>query len=169
MLSKGEALALVQRELGDSAKVAHSLLVGRLMKGLAAQFQANAELWEIVGILHDLDYPATEFDLTQHGLVTVRMLGDSLPPEALQAIAAHDHRSGLRADSLLARSLRAADALAAIASRVPPGELAQLAGQGEEACAALREKLGQRAYLSDMVEEYAKAYSLTPEDILKIL
>ena len=37
MLSKDEALALVQRELGDSAKAAHSLFVGRIMRGLAGR------------------------------------------------------------------------------------------------------------------------------------
>ena len=162
-------MALVRRELGDSAKAAHSLLVGSIMRKLADRFQADTKLWEIVGILHDLDFPATESDLARHGLVTVQMLGDSLPPEALQAIAAHDHRTGVQADSLLAQSLRAADALADIASHVPTGELAQLVGPGEDAYAALCERLGQRAYLSDMLQEYTRTCGLTFTDLKAML
>ena len=113
--------------------------------------------------------PATESDLTQHGLLTVRMLGDTLPPQALQAIAAHDHRTGVKDDSPLAQSLRAADALAHIASRVPPEELTQLAASEGGGFAALRERLGQRAYLSDMVQEYTKAQRMTFADLVKVL
>ena len=61
------------------------------MAQLASRFGAEAALWEVVGLCHDLDLPLTESDLSQHGPLAAQWLAGRLPPEATQAIAAHDH------------------------------------------------------------------------------
>ncbi len=56
MLSVAEAALLVSRHLGDTPRAAHSRLVAYLMRHLAGTFAADADLWEIVGLCHDLDF-----------------------------------------------------------------------------------------------------------------
>ena len=170
MLSRGEAVAVMGRALGESPKAEHSLLVGRIMRELARCFGEDVALWEVVGLLHDIDLPATQADLSRHGLLAVEMLGDSLPPEGLRAIAAHDHRAGLPLETRLDRSLRGADALALVAQRAPREDLQRFADQGEGALAALQAQLGeQRAHLSEMLARYAETERLTLADLVEVL
>src|SRR5258707_235124 len=110
MLRRSEALDLVRRHLGETARATHTHVVACLMRALAAEFTGDAELGEIVALCHGLDYFATADDRAQHGLLTVKWLGDRLPPAAQQAIAAHDHRTGIQADTVLADMLKVADA-----------------------------------------------------------
>jgi len=168
MLSVAEAVAVMRRELGESPKAEHSLLVGRIMRELARRFGEDGELWETVGILHDIDLPATSADLSRHGLVAAEMLGESLPPEGLRAIAAHDHRAGLPLLSRLDRSLRGADALALLGQRIPLPELERFAEKGDGALVALQAALGpERAHLGEMVARYAEAECLTLADLVE--
>jgi predicted hydrolase (HD superfamily) len=112
MLSAVEARNLIDRRLGGTRLVAHCLFVGDLMAALAERIGAPAELWRATGYCHDLDYFAIDGDWSRHGLITVRALAGRLPEEALEAIAAHDHRTGRTAATPLADALKLADALA---------------------------------------------------------
>jgi predicted hydrolase (HD superfamily) len=96
MLSKAEALDLIHKHLDDTPRAAHSRFVGYVMRELASALGANVHLWEITGLCHDLDFFVTSSDGSQHGLLTVRWLAGQLPDDALAAIAAHDHRTGIR-------------------------------------------------------------------------
>jgi hypothetical protein len=128
------------------------------MRKLAEHFSEDAELWEVVGLCHDLDFFATAGDRTQHGLLTVAWLGDELPEEASQAIAAHDHRTPVRADTLLADMLVAADAAAVIDQRL--GRAAWRAIDSRDPFTDLRQRLGAGAYLADILERRASGHAL---------
>ncbi len=60
------------------------------MRGLAAYFGEDPEVWGITGLVHDLDYPTTEAEPRKHGLAAAESLEGKLPGEALQAIRAHN-------------------------------------------------------------------------------
>jgi len=170
MLGAREAVTVMRRELGESPKAEHSLLVGRIMRELARRFGEEGELWEVAGILHDIDLPATSGDLSRHGVVAAEMLGGRLPPEGLRAIAAHDHRAGLPLLTRLDRALRGADALALIGQRIALQELQRCAEQGDGALGALQAVLGeQRAHLGEMLASYAQAERLTLADLVEVL
>lgn len=112
MLSEAEARKLIDRRLADTRLVRHCLFVGELMAALAERTGAPAELWRTTGYCHDLDYFAVDGDWSQHGLITAHALAGRLPEDALEAIAAHDHRTGRTAATPLADALKLADALA---------------------------------------------------------
>lgn len=143
---------LVGQHLGATPRAAHSRFVGRLLGGLAPPEQR--ELWQVVGLVHDLDFFAVAEDWSRHGRLAAEWLAGRLPPEALAAIAAHDHRSGLVDETPLARSLRLADALAVLdehAGRV--AALFALRGSAADlhACA------GPRPWLAAMIAGHAEA------------
>lgn len=108
LISREEALKLVE----SSTKRDHSIAVSGIMKELARKLGEDVEEWEIVGLLHDLDYDLTRADRGRHGITAAEILEGKLPEEALYTIKAHDHRTGLPPRSLLDRSLTATDALA---------------------------------------------------------
>jgi hypothetical protein len=116
-LDAAAAEVLVVEHLGDTPRAEHSRIVGELMAHLARRLGMDVELWRVVGLVHDLDYFVVAGDWSRHGLLTTHWLAGRLPPDALTAIEAHDHRTGVVADGPLARALRLADALAVFDQR----------------------------------------------------
>lgn len=111
-LSFDDARQLLEKHLAGSQKVLHCEVVAYIMLGIAAELKEDKELWEIVALCHDLDEEQTKYERTKHGLLTADLLEGRLPIEALNAIRAHDHRTGFVANSTLALGLRLSDALA---------------------------------------------------------
>jgi len=129
------------------------------MHQLAQCYAADSQIWELVGLCHDLDYYAAEEDGSQHGLLTIRWLRHDLPEEALEAIAAHDCRTGVAADTLLADMLKVADVVTVLDERLGRAVLLQLLRDDDYA--SLRAAVGERVYLSDILQQYAAKHSLS--------
>lgn len=165
MLSIAEADELIVQHLGDTPRANHSRVVAHVMRKLAEILSESAELWEVVGLCHDLDFFEVQGDWSRHGLLVVEWLGDRIPPEAQLAIAAHDHRTGIAADSLLSDSLKAADAITVIDEKL--GRSALRAIDAATPYATLRAQLGPRAYLADMVEHYALKHAVPFERLVE--
>ena len=111
MIIKKEALTLIE----GTSKYEHSLLTGRIMGVLAGLMSEERGLWELTGILHDLDFDQTQDDRAKHGVVAAKMLQGKLPEDALYAIMSHDYRTGLQPLSKMDHCLIYADALAVLA------------------------------------------------------
>ena len=109
MISRDEALELVKKYVKNDKLIKHMLAVEAIMRKLAEHLGENVELWGLTGLLHDLDYELTGGDLNVHGLKTVEILKNILPPEALDAIKCHNDALGFEATSKLAFALKAAD------------------------------------------------------------
>ena len=56
MLSIIDAELLVKTPLGRDGASGSLAVVAHIMRELAPQFSASADLWEVVGLCHDLDY-----------------------------------------------------------------------------------------------------------------
>jgi uncharacterized protein len=131
MVTREEALALLHKELRTAKRLEHSLAVARRMEHAAAVLGADVEEWYLTGLLHDIDLELTKADMAKHGILARNMLEGLLPPDALMAIEAHDHRTGAGSDTRLARALRFADVLENLLGRVPAEEIDQAARSGE--------------------------------------
>ncbi|OEO31637.1 hypothetical protein VW23_015225 [Devosia insulae DS-56] len=145
-LSLAEAEQLVAERLGASPRAAHSRFVGGLMRQLAGELGADTRLWQLAGLVHDLDYFAVDGDWSQHGVQTAEWLKDRLPDEALSAIAAHDHRTGLESAMPIADCLRLADGLAVLDEDAGRDRtLAALAG------GSIADVVGRRTFLIEII------------------
>jgi putative nucleotidyltransferase with HDIG domain len=90
MLSRQEALGLVNANLTKKNLVKHTLAVEVIMRALATRFAESEELWGLAGLLHDLDYEQTTNSPERHGRLTISMLeGFDVPGEVKDAILAH--------------------------------------------------------------------------------
>ncbi|MGY2052894.1 HD domain-containing protein [Methylobacterium sp. JK268] len=140
-----QADGLVAKHLRNGGRAAHSRVVGCLMRSLAGGFDGDPDLWDVVGLCHDLDYYVTEHDRTRHGLVTAAWLSGDLPAEALLAIAAHDPRTGTRCRTMLADALRLADSFAVVDAVMGRAATVALGRSGDPLDLATR--LAARPYL----------------------
>ncbi|CAN7298357.1 HD domain-containing protein [Devosia sp. LjRoot16] len=145
-LGLAEAEQLVAERLGASPRAAHSRFVGLVMQRLATKLGADAGLWRIVGLAHDLDYFAVDGDWSRHGVLAAEWLKGRLPDEALTAIAAHDHRTGLESAAPIAECLRLADGLAVLDEDAGRDRtLAALAG------GSIADIVGHRRFLIEII------------------
>ncbi len=167
MLNTADAQLLVDKHLGTSPRAVHTRLVAAIMRRLAGMFEGDADAWEVVGLCHDLDFLETSADPTRHGLLTIEWIGDRLPDDAQQAIAAHDHRTGVTADTMLADMLKLADVIAVIDERL--GRRAFCDIDRADPYGALRSRLADRPYLCDILQRLAGKHALPFPRIVEIL
>lgn len=153
MISLAHAHSLLKQHLGDSPRAVHSLFVGDAMRQLAGELGEDAGMWEVVGLCHDLDYAETRADPARHGLLVAEWLKDDLPADALLAIQAHDHRTGVLAETRLADALKFADALAVADVMAGRDALVSVLAGGEGA--ALSSLLQRRPFLPGMILKFA--------------
>lgn len=90
MISRNEALALLAEHGVQGGLLQHSLASEAVMRALARHFGEDEELWGLTGLLHDVDYPATEPAPERHGKDGAALLAGKLPEEARNAIEAHN-------------------------------------------------------------------------------
>jgi len=118
VISREEALKLLEKHLRDPKIINHCKAVEAIMRGLAKHFGEDEELWGLIGLLHDIDYDLTGRDMKKHGLLALEILKDKLPKHALEAIAAHNEHNGFKPESpealRILSALRAADHLSGL-------------------------------------------------------
>lgn len=159
MLSRAQALKLVDVHLAGSAVADHSIFVGDLMALLADLVRQDALLWQVTGYCHDLDILVTADTPSLHGPTAAQWLQGRLPPDALAAIAAHDHRSGIVAETALADGLKLADALAVFDLGVSRGVALQL--RSSSAKVLVDRYLPPKPWLGTMIDGLSQSLGLS--------
>jgi len=114
MITREECLDLIKQNVKNKNLVNHMIAVGGIMKGLAAHYGEDEELWEAVGILHDIDYETFGDDFSNHGAKSAEMVKDLLPEEGVIAIKSHNPLTGFTAEARMDIALLAADAISGI-------------------------------------------------------
>ncbi len=111
MITREESLSLVRAHVKNENLLNHMIAVGAIMKGLAVHFGEDPELWEAVGILHDIDYENFGEDFSQHGVKSAEMVKDLLPEDGINAILRHNELTGNKPETRFDISLLAADGI----------------------------------------------------------
>jgi putative nucleotidyltransferase with HDIG domain len=92
MISREEALALVEERIPQRNLVNHCIAAEIIMGALARRLgKCDDEIagWELAGLLHDLDYAETADDPARHGLITAEQLSGLVDERIIHAILAH--------------------------------------------------------------------------------
>ena len=114
MITRDESIELVKKNVKNKNLVNHMIGVGAIMKGLAEHFGEDPHLWEVVGILHDVDYETFGEDFANHGAKSAEMVKDILPDDALKAIRSHNPLTGYEPESRFDIALLAGDAISGL-------------------------------------------------------
>jgi len=110
------ALAILHDWVKSDSLRKHCYAVADSMRYFAEQRGENADLWEAVGLLHDMDYekhPNLERSATEgHPFVGVQWLRDNgWSEEVCRAILSHADYSDIKPETDLEKTLRAVDEL----------------------------------------------------------
>ena len=87
MISKDQALELLHSQMQSANLRKHCYSVGAVMRVLAKHFGEDENLWEVAGIVHDLDYEKYPETHPLEGLKILEKEG--FPKEIIDAVAAH--------------------------------------------------------------------------------
>lgn len=84
-LDKSQALTILNTHVQNENLRRHCLAVGVVMRALAKHFEASAEEWEILGIIHDSDWEETKDTPERHTLVSLERIKDDRFTHALMS------------------------------------------------------------------------------------
>jgi putative nucleotidyltransferase with HDIG domain len=112
-MDRQRALELFNKHVKADYLRKHCLATEAVMRALAERLDEPAELWGIVGLLHDLDYEETADQPAEHGLKSAAILANSdLPSEVISAIKAHNAEAlGVERKSTLDFALTCAESI----------------------------------------------------------
>jgi putative nucleotidyltransferase with HDIG domain len=91
-MERSAAIALLSLYVHEDGLKKHCLATGAVMKALAAHLGEDAELWETIGILHDIDFELICGDMQQHGTKGAEILKEhSIDPDLAGIVQRHNH------------------------------------------------------------------------------
>ncbi|MFW6141885.1 MAG: HDIG domain-containing metalloprotein [Candidatus Saliniplasma sp.] len=115
MISRGKALEMMEKNIDTINLRKHCLAVAQIMKALAEELGEDEAKWEILGLIHDLDYEETKDDPEKHALKSAEMVEGKVPEDVIRAIKAHNHKhTGVEPKSDMENTLIAADAVSGL-------------------------------------------------------
>jgi uncharacterized protein len=131
VLTRPEALQLVEEKIQNLNLRRHMLATEAVLRALARKLGQDEELWGLTGLVHDLDLESGGADPKQHALLAAGWLEGRLPPEAVQAIRAHNGENlGIARATPLEHALAAAETLTGLVTAaaliLPSKKLADL-------------------------------------------
>ncbi len=91
-MDRDSALNLLKRYIKNDKLIKHCIAVGAIMKELAKELGEDENKWEIIGILHDIDYEMVEGDMNKHGVLGAEILKKhGIDDEICEIVKRHNH------------------------------------------------------------------------------
>jgi hypothetical protein len=91
-MERSAAEALLFRYVHEPGLKKHCLATGAVMKSLARHQEEDENLWETIGILHDIDFELIHEDMQQHGRKGAEILKENgIDPDIAHIVERHNH------------------------------------------------------------------------------
>ncbi len=90
-MDRSSALGLLKRYLKNDKLVKHCIATSAIMKELAKELGEDEKRWELLGLLHDIDYELVEGDMSKHGVVGAEILKEFFDEEFCNTIKRHNY------------------------------------------------------------------------------
>jgi putative nucleotidyltransferase with HDIG domain len=111
MKTREDAEKLLKEYTKSDSLLKHAYAVEQAMRSYASKFGEDVEKWGITGLLHDFDYeqyPTAE----QHPFKGAEILkNNGYPQDVIDAVLGHADYTGVKRESLMAKTLFAVDEL----------------------------------------------------------
>lgn len=110
--SKEKALLILKKYVKKEENLRHNIEVGAAMRALAEHFNEDADKWEFVGLLHDVDIELYEGDIMKHTVVAADLLKEeNISQDIINDIQTHNHALGIERTTKLHHCLYSSDGL----------------------------------------------------------
>ena len=114
-MNRENALQLVKDSVSKENLIKHMLAVEAIMKETAQFLNEDAEKWDLVGLLHDVDFGETENDMQRHALAAEEILKGKVDEEIIRAIKSHNfENTKVSPETKMELALIAADAISGL-------------------------------------------------------
>lgn len=113
-MDRNEAISRIKEHVKKDNNLKHMIAVGAVMRAMAARLGEDQERWEVIGILHDIDFEKCD-GLSNHTLIARELLKGAMDEEAVQTIMAHNHENThVQPDTPAKKALVASDAVSGL-------------------------------------------------------
>lgn len=168
MISRDEAISLLDEKIENVNLRRHMLATESIMRSLALRLGRDAELWGLTGLLHDIDLEEVDQDPKRHALVGAEWLSGKLPEEAVRAVKAHNGEMlGIERSSELDHALAAAETLTGLVVAatlvLPSKKLSDL--KPKSVCKRMKEPRFAAGVNREIIKECEKLGMEVPEFI----
>jgi len=115
LITREEALNLVNKNVKKRNVIYHMLAVEAIMRKVANYFGEDENKWGLLGLLHDIDYEKTEAMPEKHGILAEEILKGIIPDEIVKSIKTHNHKyTGIMPENRMEKALIASDAISGL-------------------------------------------------------
>jgi len=91
-MERDKALALLRRYVTSPSHLVHSHATAAIMRKVAEHLGEDRATWEVIGLLHDIDYDLVGGDMERHGIEGYRLLLENgVPEEIADIVRRHNH------------------------------------------------------------------------------
>lgn len=73
-MQREEAIGLLKKHVSEESLITHCVATSAIMRACAPGLGEDQDLWEVIGILHDIDFEEIGGDMNLHGAVGCRIL-----------------------------------------------------------------------------------------------
>lgn len=91
-MGREEALELLKKYVKQENLIKHCIATAAVMREIAKHLGEDERKWEVIGILHDIDYELVGEDMEQHGLKGADILKEEgVDEEIVEVVRRHNH------------------------------------------------------------------------------
>ena len=91
-MDREEALKLLRKYISGENLIKHCIATAAIMKGLAKRLGEDENRWELIGLLHDIDYELVKGDMNKHGIRGYDILKSyGLNDDIAEAVKRHNY------------------------------------------------------------------------------
>ena len=109
-MERDDAILLLQEHVAKESLIGHCRATAAIMRATAGVLGEDADLWEVIGILHDIDFEEVGEDMDRHGDVGADMLlAAGLGEEVAGPVRRHNYWKHGDTDTPVDIALTAAD------------------------------------------------------------
>lgn len=114
-MERAEALSILDRHVHTDTLRKHCLATAAVMRELAEKLGQDTDTWEVVGLLHDVDFEQVDGNMDRHGLVGARILIDEGVDAAIaDVVRRHNHLLHGDYTSPVEKALQSADSVSGL-------------------------------------------------------
>lgn len=150
-MQREEAIALLKSHVRGDGLICHCIATAAVMKAVAARLGGDPDRWEIIGILHDIDFEEVDGDMALHGAEGYRILtGAGAGEEIAGPVKRHNYEIYGDRDSPVDTALTAADNISGLiiaCALVKGGAVSAVTGK------TVRKKMKDRSFAAGCSRE----------------
>jgi len=129
-LTREDALRLLRKYVKQENLIKHCIATAAVMREIAKHLGEDEHKWELIGILHDIDYELVGEDMTKHGLKGAEILSEEgVDGEIVEVVKRHNHTIFGDYEKPVEIALQAADSVSGLiiaAALVKKGKLSEV-------------------------------------------